>query len=66
MRGQSKSALRWLLVLQAAEAWGVPPWVIMEGPDSERWLRRYVVYKQELAQVEEEEHRRQMAKMKKR
>lgn len=33
----------WVLVLEAAEAWGVPPWVIAEdeSPDAVLWMERY-------------------------
>ena len=31
----------WFVVLQAAEAWGTPPWEIARAPASARWLRRW-------------------------
>jgi hypothetical protein len=37
-----------LVALQAAEAWGIPPWEVWEHDDSAFWVARWSVYRDEL------------------
>jgi hypothetical protein len=39
--------------LQLAEAWHVPPWMIMEHPGSMMWAARYMFYKRQENVVKE-------------
>ena len=40
----------WVLVLQAAEEWGVPPWVV-ERDAPAIWWERWAVWKEERARL---------------
>jgi len=42
-----------MAALKMAEAWGVPPWEIMEHEDGAYWAARYFVYKDELHKAQE-------------
>jgi len=42
----------WVLVLQAAEAWGQTPWVI-ETECSEEWWTRYLTYRAAQSRAQE-------------
>jgi len=44
----------WVKVLQMAEAWGVPPWEIMQQPGSVRWAARWSFYREQLALAQED------------
>lgn len=44
----------WLGVLQMAEAWGVPPWEIMDAEGSLLWAARWAAYRKEVQWVEED------------
>lgn len=41
LKGGKGSAPLWASVLVAAEAWGTPPWMIVDHPGSARWLGRF-------------------------
>lgn len=43
----------WLGALQMAEAWGTPPWEVMEHPGSLKWAARWAAYQKEKRWVEE-------------
>ncbi len=51
--GVDRGAPMWLGVLQMAEAWGVPPWVIMDAPGSLVWAARWAEYRRQVRWVEE-------------
>ena len=44
IRYGAAGAPSWLPVLILAEAWGCPPWEIMDHPDGIKWLARYNTY----------------------
>ena len=48
-----KGAPTWVTALQLADAWHVPPWVIMEHPGSLMWAARYMFYKRQENVVKE-------------
>lgn len=52
--GTGKYAPWWLGVLQMSEAWGVPPWEVVEARGSLRWGARWAEYKRAVAWVEEQ------------
>ncbi len=41
----------WVLVLQAAEEWGVPPWVV-ERDAPAIWWERWAVWKEEKSRLQ--------------
>jgi hypothetical protein len=51
--GVDRGSPLWLGALQMAEAWGVPPWVIMEAPGSLMWAARWAAYQKEKRWVED-------------
>jgi len=52
--GVNKGAPIWISALQMAEAWGVPPWEIMEHPGSLMWAARWAFYQKQAAWVREQ------------
>lgn len=42
-----------MAALQMAEAWGVPPWEVMEHPGGIVWAARWALYEQQKARVRE-------------
>lgn len=44
----------WISALQMAEAWGIPPWEIMERSGSLRWMARWKFYREQVARVEKD------------
>lgn len=55
MRYGRKGAPTWVLALQLAEAWHVPPWEIMNAPGSLRWAARYSAYAEVVRKIREQE-----------
>jgi hypothetical protein len=51
--GVDRGSPLWLGALQMAEAWGVPPWEIMDAPGSLMWAARWAAYRKEVRWVEE-------------
>lgn len=45
----------WVPVLQAAEAWGVPPWEIAGGGSPLVWLNRYTFFHTQLYLKEQDD-----------
>lgn len=45
----------WMGVLQMAEAWGTPPWEIMERRGGLIWAARWAAYKRQVRWVEEQQ-----------
>jgi hypothetical protein len=41
-----------ITILQAAEAWGCPPWEIEDAPGAIRWLRLQATYRSARARAE--------------
>jgi hypothetical protein len=50
----NKGVPHWVTALQLAEAWGVPPWEVMERPGGMRWAHRYVFYQKQRRWVDEQ------------
>ncbi len=48
----------WMGVLQMAEEWGTPPWVIMQSPGSLTWAARWAAYRKEVAWVQEQQSKK--------
>lgn len=53
LRGRSRRVPAWLVALQLAEAWGMPPWEVLRAPGSLRWAHRWAVYQQAINRIRE-------------
>lgn len=49
--GIDRGAPVWIMALQMAEDWGVPPWVVMEYPGSLVWAARWAFYHKQVRWV---------------
>lgn len=56
--GVDRGVPSWMGVLQMAEEWGTPPWVIMTAPGSLMWAARWAAYRKEVAWVQEERNKK--------
>jgi hypothetical protein len=56
--GVDRGVPQWVGVLQMAEAWGVPPWEIMEAEGSLLWAARWAFYRKQVRWVEEDRARK--------